>query len=166
MPRRDLLRRHIRKHHPLFHLPASRSLKACEACRQRKEGCEGDSPCKACERRGVHCSLVDQTSSEEQQDRYASTLESPAASSMDDHVQSYFHYFHPEWPFLHSATFDPKTEPAVLVQSVIMVGMWAQGSQDTKNAAKALHRRLGSAIQSQRVSFQFHPAACMVLILF
>jgi hypothetical protein len=154
MPHRDLLRRHVRSCHPEFELPASRSLKACEACHQRKERCEGGAPCKACEQRGLSCSLVGRPSPRRRhQDRNNSSPASSAGSQAEvDYVQIYFDHFHPEWPFLHRPTFDPKTEPAVLVQSVIMVGMWIQGSRNSQDFAKSLHSRLGTAIRSQRVS--------------
>lgn len=147
------MRRHIRKYHPQSELPASRALKACTACRQRKEICEGGSPCKACERRRLDCSLVDQSSPIRRphglNDLNLPNLESP---STDDYVEIYFQHFHPEWPFLFRSTFDPETEPGVLVQSVVMLGMWAYGSSESKDMAVNLHRRLESAIQSQRVS--------------
>ncbi|CAG8920225.1 unnamed protein product [Penicillium salamii] len=150
IPHRDLLRRHIRNYHPQSQLPASRSLKACEACRQRKEICEGGSPCKACEQREIDCSLVEQSSPAGHPGRNQSGPEFPESPSIHDYVKSYFDHFHPEWPFLHESTFDPAKEPGVLVQSVVMLGMWAQGSRSSKNAAIALHSRLASAIQSQR----------------
>lgn len=50
-----------------------------------------------------------------------SNLASSAGSSLDDYVEIYFHHFHPSWPFLHLSTFNPTTEPGVLVQSVMMV---------------------------------------------
>ncbi|CAG8388286.1 unnamed protein product [Penicillium salamii] len=133
-----------------FALPASRSLKACSACRQRKEICEGGSPCRACEQRGIDCSLVEQSPPAGHQGRNQSDPEIPASPSIHDYVKIYFDHFHPEWPFLHESTFDPTKEPGVLVQSVVMLGMWAQGSRSSKNAAIALHSRLASAIQSQR----------------
>lgn len=162
-PYSDLLRRHIRKYHPQSQLPASRSLKACTACRQRKEICEGGMPCKGCERRKIQCSLASQSSP----GRHSrSPIENSAPSgnlSTDDYVKSYFHHFHPEWPFLHRSTFDPATEPGVLVQSVVMLGMWAYGSRDSKNAAIKLHDQLGSAIRSQSVSFQWFAVEFLAL---
>ncbi|KAJ5354596.1 hypothetical protein N7541_005640 [Penicillium brevicompactum] len=152
----DLLRRHIRKYHPQAQLPGSRSLKACTACRQRKETCERGVPCKACQRRGLNCSLAGQASPE----RHIRNADEPnltvqESPSTDEYVESYFQHFHPEWPFLHRSTFDPATEPRVLVQSVVMIGMWAYGSKDSKNAAIDLHCRLGSAMQNQRSQWDF-----------
>ena len=155
IPHRDLLRRHIRNYHPESQLPQSRSLKACTACRQRKEICEGGSPCKSCEQRGLNCSLVEQSPPARNQDVNQSNQERPASPSIDDYVNLYFRHFHPEWPFLHAPTFDAAQEPRVLVQSVIALGMWAEGGGSARNAALTLHHRLGSAFQSQRVSFEY-----------
>jgi uncharacterized C2H2 Zn-finger protein len=67
-------------------------------------------------------------------------------------VQAYFDKFHPKWPFLHPATFDPDNEPPFLVQSVVMVGSWAMMEINTQQTAKDLHKRLTSSIYEQRVS--------------
>lgn len=86
--------------------------------------------------------------------------------STEDYVESYFQNFQPEWPFLFRSTFDPATEPGVLVQSVVMLGMWAYGSSESKNTAISLHRRLGSAIQSQRVSLCWPLTNLLVLTIY
>ncbi|KAJ5496750.1 hypothetical protein N7463_008737 [Penicillium fimorum] len=66
------------------------------------------------------------------------------------YVQAYFDKFHPKWPFLHPATFDPNTELNFLTQSVVMMGSWAMAENNTQQIAKDLHQRLTSSIYEQR----------------
>ncbi|KAF7168899.1 hypothetical protein CNMCM5623_001805 [Aspergillus felis] len=61
----------------------------------------------------------------------------------------YFDNFHPKWPFLHRGTFDVTKEPCVLIQSVIMMGLWIEGSKKSRDAATDLHRSLSTAIRTQ-----------------
>lgn len=68
------------------------------------------------------------------------------------YVQAYFDKFHPKWPFLHPATFDPDHEPPFLAQSVVMMGSWAMVESNSQQTAKDLHKRLTSSIYEQRVS--------------
>lgn len=64
--------------------------------------------------------------------------------------------FHPVWPFLHKGTFDPLKEPRLIVQSVLMIGLWIDGRKEERAAAIELHRRLRAAINAQRVSSKVH----------
>ncbi|KAM5459102.1 hypothetical protein McanMca71_001704 [Microsporum canis] len=66
------------------------------------------------------------------------------------YVEAYFDKFHPSWPFLHRATFDPAHEPPILLQSVLMMGLWATGDQKLQYMAVDLHEKLIISIYSQR----------------
>lgn len=67
------------------------------------------------------------------------------------YVEAYFDIFHPKWPFLHPATFDPDREPAFLLQSVIMIGLWVTGESTARQTAKDLHQKLTLSIYEQKV---------------
>lgn len=67
-------------------------------------------------------------------------------------IDAYFTHFHPKWPILHKATFRPKQEPPFLVQSVLMIGLWASGGQSARSLACEIHDRLRVSIHDQRVS--------------
>ncbi|KAA8649619.1 uncharacterized protein ATNIH1004_002290 [Aspergillus tanneri] len=66
------------------------------------------------------------------------------------YIQVFFEKFHPTWPFLHRATFDPDHEPALLFQSVMMMGLWLTGKEDARIAATDLHSKLLVSIHQQR----------------
>ncbi|EFQ99573.1 hypothetical protein MGYG_02585 [Nannizzia gypsea CBS 118893] len=66
------------------------------------------------------------------------------------YVEAYFDKFHPSWPFLHRATFDPAYEPPILLQSVLMIGLWVAGGRKLQHAAIELHEKLTTTIHSQR----------------
>ncbi|QKX59535.1 uncharacterized protein TRUGW13939_06669 [Talaromyces rugulosus] len=66
------------------------------------------------------------------------------------YIQAYFEKFHPNWPFLHRATFDPDHEPAFLLQSVIMMGFWVIGDENSQRAAMSLHENLTLSIYQQK----------------
>ncbi|KAJ5749411.1 hypothetical protein N7533_006439 [Penicillium manginii] len=156
----DLLRRHVRKYHPDRELPQSRALRACTSCHARKERCDGGYPCARCQRRGTDCSLtrqktvlVDRTMREKQ------TLFSidlvgfaPGTSRWigQDFLDIYFRDFHPAWPFLHRGTFKMSTEPCVLVQSMVMMGLYIKGDQKSRDTAMTFHTKLISAIEAQK----------------
>ncbi|KAL2827998.1 hypothetical protein BDW59DRAFT_143631 [Aspergillus cavernicola] len=76
------------------------------------------------------------------------TEKSPARNL--PYIQAYFEKFHPHWPFLHRATFDPDHEPAFLLQSVIMMGLWVIGDENSQRAAMSLHGNLTLSIYQQR----------------
>lgn len=69
------------------------------------------------------------------------------------YIQVFFEKFHSTWPFLHRATFDPDHEPALLLQSVMMMGLWLTGKEDARIVATDLHSKLLVSIHQQRVSF-------------
>jgi len=68
------------------------------------------------------------------------------------YVEAYFEKFHPKWPFLHPATFNLDREPAFMLQSVTMLGMWVTGDDNSLQTAKGLHQKLTSTFYEQRVS--------------
>jgi hypothetical protein len=76
------------------------------------------------------------------------------------YVEIYFEKFHPVWPFLHRATFEPSQEPPILLQSVVMMGMWMTEDEKMQRHAVKLHDKLSSVVYEQRVSnspgFPFH----------
>ncbi|KAI9373619.1 hypothetical protein BJX61DRAFT_502094 [Aspergillus egyptiacus] len=163
LTRSDLLRRHIRIYHRDREPPATRAQKACTACRSRKERCHGGFPCSACEKRGISCSFEREPS---QAEHPVDNIEispglplltpgpAPAGPSSSrwiahDYVDIYFAEFHQKWPFLHQGTFDLTKEPCVLIQSVVMIGLWIEGSKKSRDAAKVLHRSLMTAIRTQ-----------------
>ncbi|PLN86917.1 hypothetical protein BDW42DRAFT_198376 [Aspergillus taichungensis] len=168
----DLLRRHIRIYHPRREPLPSRVQKACRACHARKERCHGGFPCSACANRGVPCLSRDsgpeehravdanvQMTSSHRVRRPSpvpaeSSITSPPASGpprwvAQGYVDIYFRKFHPIWPFLHRGTFDISHEPCILIQSIVMIGLWIEGGQKSKDAARDLHRSLCAAIRSQ-----------------
>ncbi|KAJ5752184.1 hypothetical protein N7520_009101 [Penicillium odoratum] len=175
--RNDTLRQHVRTHHKTRELQYSRAIKACTRCRSRRSRCDGQSPCGMCSERGIACSYtrslrssaLEQTTSQNGQagplpiksDEHPSQLleaahirqleaieNSPCRNA--PYVQAYFDKFHPHWPFLHPATFDPDHEPPFLTQSVVMMGAWAMGESSPQQIAKDLHERLTLSIERQR----------------
>ncbi|PKY00055.1 hypothetical protein P168DRAFT_307721 [Aspergillus campestris IBT 28561] len=172
LTRSDLLRRHIRIYHPRRDPLPSRVQKACSACHARKERCHGGFPCSACEKRGVPC--LSRDSGPEEQRAVDANVEmtpshrvrppspAPAESSIlsppasgpprwvaQDYIDIYFREFHPKWPFLHRGTFDPSHEPCILIQSIVMIGLWIEGGRKSRDSARDLHRSLCAAIHSQ-----------------
>ena len=173
----DLLRRHIRIYHPRREPLPSRVQKACSACHARKERCHGGFPCSACEKRGVLCLSRDRAPEEPRavdanvemtpSHRVRRPSPAPAESSIPSppasgpprwvaqgYVDIYFREFHPIWPFLHRGTFDLPHEPCILIQSIVMIGLWIEGGQKSRDAARDLHRSLCAAIHSQMVRLQ------------
>ncbi|KAL6229153.1 hypothetical protein BDW75DRAFT_235420 [Aspergillus navahoensis] len=158
--RNDLLRRHVRKYHPERELAPSRARKACRACHARKERCDGGDPCDRCLRRKIFCSYThpeiprDQITSQEQQPLSMTNLAGSACGTSrwiaQEYIDIYFLYFHPTWPFLHRGTLDISKEPCVLLQSMVMIGLWIKGEQATRDMAMTFHRKLLSEIQAQR----------------
>ncbi|KAL4921168.1 hypothetical protein BDW62DRAFT_208536 [Aspergillus aurantiobrunneus] len=74
------------------------------------------------------------------------------------YIHAYFEKFHPSWPFLHQATFDPDHEPVFLLRSVVMMGLWVIGDENSQRAAMTLHDKLTLSIYQQRVSPNPHLA--------
>lgn len=173
----DLLRRHIQNYHPQKQPLPSRTRKACNTCHIRKERCNGGSPCNACQRRGVTCSLTvngnarDGCNINKNIDSLRGPLNiqvgsalSPNSSSSDisrwvahDYIDIYFRSFHPVWPFLHQGTFDLSKEPCILIQSIVMIGLWIEGGQNARDVAVNLHHNLCTAIHAQMVRYRGIP---------
>jgi hypothetical protein len=67
------------------------------------------------------------------------------------YVNFYFVHFHSHWPILHRATFSIPDEPPLLLQAVLMIGLWVSDKAPARQAAIDLHRKLGFWIREQRV---------------
>lgn len=138
---------------------APRPGHACSNCRNMKIRCEGGPPCHKCLYRSISCSL-----NESQDIGRRDSPDKPALSSQDTSssppetqkdrffVRLYFERFHPYWPFVHIGSFNQYYETPLLVQSMMVIGMWANGGQSSQSAAIDLHNTLGLAIYQQRVS--------------
>ncbi|KAL4969623.1 Zn(II)2Cys6 transcription factor [Aspergillus stella-maris] len=161
LARSDLLRRHVQKYHPDKEPPAIRTHKACESCHARKERCDGGYPCRRCRRRKVSCFRT----SHEMQDESnvdvqpidpvlnKNLVNTPSGTHPwigQEFVDIYFDEFHPTWPFLHRATFDYRREPCILIQSVLMIGLWIKGDPTSRERAMSFHNRVLAAIQEQK----------------
>jgi hypothetical protein len=159
-------------------VPSSRAQRACNTCHKRKERCDGGFPCNACRQRDIACLPrratgsphteygIDTDATASQRHPVINTAPASPKSSMPDstvsssasqwaareYIDIYFNVFHPVWPFLHQGTFDLTREPCILVQSMVMIGLWIKGGQDERNAAIDLHHKLCSAIHTQMVS--------------
>ncbi|KAE8132830.1 hypothetical protein BDV38DRAFT_200541 [Aspergillus pseudotamarii] len=133
--RNDTLRQHVRTHHEDKELQPGRTLRACNHCYSRKSKCDGKTPCGACVRRGIDCSFGCSIRGRQ--------VQQPS-------LAVFFEKFHSTWPFLHRATFDPDHEPALLCQSVMMMGLWLTGQEDARIAATDLHSKLLVSIHQQR----------------
>ncbi|RAH79718.1 C6 and C2H2 transcription factor [Aspergillus japonicus CBS 114.51] len=163
LARSDLLRRHVRIYHPDRQPPSARTPKACSNCHARKERCDGGTPCARCARRGVHCSRNPHVDVAPEEDREnvlgtgglfgADLVASVADASRwigHEYIDIYFTKFHPIWPFLHRTTFDPSQEPCILIQSMLMIGLWIKGDREARHTAMLFHDRLLSAIRAQK----------------
>jgi hypothetical protein len=73
----------------------------------------------------------------------------------DKCIELYFEKFHSHWPFIHRASFYAPREVPLMVQSMIVIGLWASGEQTSQSAAKDLHNKIDAAIREQTVRF-FH----------
>ncbi|KAK8240011.1 putative C6 and C2H2 transcription factor [Phyllosticta capitalensis] len=156
-----------KSHHGGDVVGRARALRACSQCRARKTPCRASrqAPCGGCRERGVACSFLpaEQQRRAERTDVEAlvqnapdsSPRRQPVASDSDLSdtqvwIDAYFTHFHPKWPILHKATFRPKQEPPFLVQSVLMIGLWASGGQSARSLACEIHDRLRVSIHDQR----------------
>lgn len=161
----DLLRRHILKYHPEEKPPPSRAQKACRGCHARKERCDGEDPCNRCRRRGTPClRLHQQKNTSDKQIEVPTANPDPLGevfrddsvsdtswSFLQKYIDIYFENFHPIWPILPRGTFNAPDEPCVLLQSMLMIGLWIKGGQEAQDKAITFHRRLLSTIQAQKV---------------
>ncbi|KAE8378650.1 C6 and C2H2 transcription factor [Aspergillus bertholletiae] len=159
LERIDLLRRHIRRYHPEREAPQSRAHQACGACHVRKERCDGGYPCNRCQQRGATCprprkAVHSKSKPRESQTRgdldFVGSVPDGSRWIAQDFIDIYFNEFHPTWPFLHQGTFDLPKEPCILLQSMLMIGLWIKGDQTTQDTAMRFHRKLLSAIHDQR----------------
>lgn len=178
LTRGDLLRRHVRKYHPEKELKAPRALKACRACHSRKERCDGGDPCNRCLQRKIVCSRTGRSRLETGQEANDEHRDEPPLAAdlvgsvpgasrwiAQDYIDIYFLYFHHAWPFLHRGSFDISKEPCILLQSMMMIGLWIKGEDETRKKAMTFHRKLLSQIQSQRVRLILNAQAQMQYML-
>ncbi|OQD85266.1 hypothetical protein PENANT_c010G04230 [Penicillium antarcticum] len=73
---------------------------------------------------------------------------------VEHYVHLYFAHFHPHWPFLHRSTFSVPDEPPLLLQAVLMIGLWVSGNPEAQQGARDLHSKLGQAISAQRGNWE------------
>lgn len=137
---------------------------ACTGCRNQKTRCERGPPCSNCRRRGIQCSLT-QRVEVQQSGHITRAPESPSLVSHDNPTQSkrsrsererhfidlYFKRFHPYWPFIHQGSFREYNEAPLLVQSIVVIGLWLSNEDNAQSRAIALHDLLSSAIHEQKV---------------
>lgn len=156
----DTLRRHMQKKHGV-EVP-TRTKVACTSCRNQKARCENGPPCTNCCRLGIQCSLKQ---SDGESGHNTCPTESLSLGSHDSPAQSnrsrseqerhfidlYFRLFHPHWPFIHQGSFHEHHEAPLLVQSIIVIGLWLSEEEDAHSRAIALHKVLDSAIHEQKV---------------
>ncbi|KAI9376113.1 hypothetical protein BJX61DRAFT_539125 [Aspergillus egyptiacus] len=163
--RNDTLRRHIRRDHKDTEAPSTRALQACRACRMGKVRCRGGRPCDTCRAQDHDCIFdegppppVEAGLSCPDGNPEPSTssigLGLDSASQIDRYVQLYFTEFHPHWPILHRGTFSVHHEPPLLVQAVLMIGLWVSGTSSAQRAALELHLKLGNSILAQKSKWQ------------
>ncbi|KAE8418510.1 hypothetical protein BDV36DRAFT_254125 [Aspergillus pseudocaelatus] len=158
--RSDTLRRHLQKVHGVKER-APPMKQACTSCRDQKTRCQGGPPCSKCVDRGIHCSLSRQD--EEQPGGYFShpqdtlliddhsTQSEAGRSEKEKHYLSlYFKLFHPHWPFVHQGSFREGHETPLLVQSMIVIGLWVSKEPNAQSKAVDLHNVLSSAIHQQK----------------
>lgn len=159
----DTLRRHLRQHHKINE-PMNRARKACEACQMAKSRCEGDPPCEECVRRQTECTFKEDGPTlrkdhrQPLKDQLSTTIEHDAQSprlleKRDRCIELYFEKFHPHWSFIHRASFYAPREVPLMVQSMVVIGLWASGEPASQSAAQDLHNNLDAAIREQTVRY-------------
>ncbi|KAJ5116825.1 hypothetical protein N7456_001173 [Penicillium angulare] len=162
--RRDSLRRHVRQDHAIPESHSIRSPAACHNCRLAKTRCRGGAPCLNCHTKGYECDLPRPTSTattsvssadeQEIQPGVDSTVLDDRNAAIKHYVDIYFAHFHAHWPILHRATFSIPDEPPLLVQAVMIIGLWVSDKPSAREAAVDLHDRLGSCIREQMVQWE------------
>lgn len=80
-----------------------------------------------------------------------------------EYIRLYFEAFHPHWSFVHKGSFDWRHETPLLLQSMVVIGMWASGEESAKSAAVELHDKIDLAIRDQRV--RYIKMTCNILVL-
>ncbi|KAF2136486.1 uncharacterized protein K452DRAFT_237366 [Aplosporella prunicola CBS 121167] len=162
--RKDSLRKHIQLRHQDTELHRARAPAACVRCKGRKTRCDGAMPCSFCLQRGFRCKY--EIRNAEKKGLPSGSLIPPNPSSdcgqwsrdVYHHVEVYFKHFHPTWPFLHKATFSPGRELPVLVQSVVMIGLWTSGEQHARDAAIEMYLKLRHSVKGQRAVWDISEA--------
>ncbi|KAB8067103.1 hypothetical protein BDV29DRAFT_200745 [Aspergillus leporis] len=160
--RSDTLRRHMHNVHGAAPLPK----RACTHCREQKSRCQGGLPCSNCLRRGIHCSLNRQAEGQlgdclscpsdtllAVSHGYSIQPKTGRSEKERHYLDQYFKLFHPYWPFIHQGTFKEDNEIPLLIQSMIVIGMWMSKEQDTQSKAIDIHSILSSAIHQQKAYF-------------
>jgi len=120
-------------------------------------------PCDECLRRKLECSFDDHSGlirkrrPESSTDRVSSPIqEEPQCVNLEkgaEYIRHYFEAFHPHWSFVHKGSFNLRHETPLLLQSMVVIGMWASGEESAKSAAVELHDKINLAIRNQRVRF-------------
>ncbi|KAL0932843.1 C2H2 type zinc finger domain protein [Colletotrichum truncatum] len=54
----------------------------------------------------------------------------------------YFEHFHPQWPLLHRESFESTSQPKLLIQAVVTVGLWFSPVPEYKDLAIKFHDHL------------------------
>ncbi|KAJ5688432.1 hypothetical protein N7536_011051 [Penicillium majusculum] len=167
--RSDSLRRHIRRDHEDPRRSLVRATQACIRCRTTKARCQGGSPCTECSSKGHLCLFDDpvhlepaQPDLEEELREYGSgddRINTPIGhiAQVDHYIHLYFTHLHQHWPILHRHTFSVADEPQLLLQAVIMIGLWVSGSPAAQEGARNLHSKLKLAISAQQENWARSP---------
>lgn len=136
---------------------------ACAYCRKKKSRCRGGSPCSECLRRGIHCSLDTKFEDPGPQAGKSDIPPSSVGSSKPVHrfLDLFFEKFHPYWLFIHRGSFNEDIESPLLVQAMVVIGLWTSEEPNNQSAAIDLHNTLASAICRQRVS-EIHAVGSLV----
>jgi hypothetical protein len=83
-------------------------------------------------------------------------------------LQAYFHRFHERWPVVHRPIFDEKTDDALLVGSVLMIGSWMHDHEAVVESVLCIHDRLMvhllTKLVSSPTSHSRHKAKQVVLL--
>lgn len=64
-------------------------------------------------------------------------------------IDTYFAWFHPQWPFLHRETFMSTHQPELLIRAVLIIGLYLQESKETRKIAMGHHDKLLSEAQDK-----------------
>ena len=148
------MRRHVGQDHETE--LSARTKPACQQCRTAKTRCIGSDPCQRCAKKGLQCSSTGTTEMRKSPSAGAGSQSSETddPDNTQHYIDLYFQHFHPQWPFLHRATFSADHEPPLLVYSVMVIGLWASGRSSPRASALALHDKIGKDIWQQKVSLQ------------
>ena len=161
----DTLRRHLRRDHKINE-PMRRARKACEGCHLAKSRCEGGPPCEDCIRRNIECIFKEKSRVEDERsisskrsmmtegavETLTSNLSPVHFSSTnllekrEKCIELYFEKFHPYWSFIHRGSFKIHRELPLMVQSMVVIGLWATGELASQSVARDLHDNLDIAI--------------------